>query len=138
MLVEDIAKLLHNKDIGVYDKEGISGNIFINTMPPKPDDCIAIYQRGGLPSDAKLGYDNPTVQVMLRGTNPFTPSQLGGEIYSLLHGMGGEHIIEDGALVIYCHGLQSEVNYIGRDDNNRHEFSLNFQFEIVNKTKHRE
>lgn len=132
MLVAEIGNYLHNKGIGTFDATGATGNIFILTQPTQPDNCIAIYPRGGPPADAKLGYDNTSVEILVRGVYAVNTFDTAQRIYNLMHGMKDKYFMPLGFYVINCLADQSAPNYIGKDDNKRFEFSLNFTIQIKN------
>jgi hypothetical protein len=135
MLIEDVAIYLMQQSIGNYDREGITGDIFINTLPSQ-DNVIGLYSRGGVSAEVANGYDNPAIQIIVRGAadhNPFEALARAQSIYDALHGaFDSDPIIAGGIVVINCMGLQSGPTSLGKDSNNRHEYSLNFQFEVVN------
>jgi hypothetical protein len=135
-LLTQIAEYLNDQSVGIFDETGITGNIFIAAMPQSPDTCISIYPSGGLKSDSKFKYDNPTFQVMVRGTtNSIVANDLAQTVYNTLDGFHGDTFINGGFWVVSCFGIQSQPTWIGIDANNRHEFSLNFQIEYENTGK---
>lgn len=135
MILEDIAWLLHDKGLGTFDPMGVSGNIFICTMPPDPDEIIALYPRGGPRSDVKLGYDTHRIQIMVRGTvDPRTGLTRAQNIFDALHGIG-RTTLRSGTLLLDCLGVQSGPVVLGPDTNGRYEYSLNFDFEIRNTSR---
>ena len=139
MLIVEIAKYLHNNNLGIFDETGTSGNIFISVLPSKPEQCISIYQTGGATADVKLGYDNPTIQLIVRGTgHPKNSYDKALDIYNQLHGLSALEFIPGGSWIVSCIGLQSGPAYIGQDKNGRHEHSLNFILDVRNKSINRE
>lgn len=138
MLAVELAKYLHNQGIGIFDEQSASGNIFIQNLPSKPDNCLSIYHTGGTPTDSKLGYDIQTIQLILRGTE--SPQLIYNKllnIFNKLHGLSSLELILDGSWIISC--LANDVPaYIGQDQNGRHEYSLNLAFEVRNKSTNRE
>ena len=136
MLVAEIAAFLDTEGMGVYDPTGITGNVFICTMPATPDTAIAVYPRPGLAADGKLKYDTPGVQIVARGTqDPTVGEQLATDIYNALHGFHDGVFVAGGVYIVNCLGLQSGPNHLGRDDNGRHEYSLNFQITVSNEDR---
>jgi hypothetical protein len=132
ILEQQIAEYLEAQGLGTFDENGITGDIFLMAMPTTPDSCITIYPRGGLQSDDKLGYDSPSVQIIVRGTeNPSAAAILAETIYDTLHGFHHERFVAVGGYyIVNCIGEQSAPTHIGVDENRRHEFSLNFQLDI--------
>jgi hypothetical protein len=142
VLEAEIAQYLENQTIGNYDETGVSSepwSIFIASLPSSPDECIAMYPKPGSDSDPKLGYDNVGLQFIIRGTKDPRPAlQKGRDIYNALQGFHMKSFISGGAFVLHCIGVQSGPYHIGRDDNSRHEYTLNFDLEIRNKSQYRE
>lgn len=138
MIITEIARYLHNQGLGVFDETGVAGNIFIATMPNKPDHAIALFPTGGYPSSGTHGYDEPTFQVLVRGgLDPRAPMQKAQDIYDALHGLHHTEL-PGGTWVIGCLGIQSGPVAIGKDQSGRHEFSLNFAIEVRSLTMNRE
>ncbi|MDE5415483.1 minor capsid protein [Alkalihalobacterium chitinilyticum] len=138
MLLIEIARYLHAQRIGVFDERGVQGNIFLNIVPTDPEALIALFSTGGPPGDVKLGYDNPTVQVWLRGDkNPVTAFEKAQEVYNALHGFSGGRFIENGSYIVDCRGQQSQPLHMGLDNNGRHQYSINFILDMRNESRRR-
>ena len=136
ILTVQIAKYLDSIGLGIFDETGVSGTIYIACLPQTPDEIFAIYPTGGGVSDGKLQYDNPTIQIIVRGTaNPITAVSKAQAIYDKLQGFHHDYFIAGGYWILNCIGLQSQPIHIGRDETGRHEFSLNFQLEIYNENR---
>jgi hypothetical protein len=138
MLAVEVAQYLAAQIAGVaLDLADTTGNVFIGSKPPTPDEVLAVWSDGGEESSTKSGYDMRTVQVMVRGTtDPTTGSDRADEVYAALHGLKGV-TLPGGTLVVLCAGIQSGPVSIGEDDNGRHEYSLNFRMEVRNPTPNR-
>lgn len=138
MLVDEIAQYLHQQGLGVFAPDGIGGDIFVATLPQAPDECVMLRPTGGFAADSKLGYDDPTVQILVRGTqDPRTGGERAQAIYGALQGLH-DVALPGGTWVVSCLGLQSGPVHIGSDGNGRHEYSLNFRFEIRSLSANRE
>jgi len=138
MLAIELARYLHDKGLVTFDQNGSQGSCFIGTIPPKPDEAVAIYHYEGLPASTVHGYDSPRLQVRVRGTeDPRVGFQLAQSIYEALHGFEG-YLVEGGYWIVSCEGLQSGPVHIGTDQNGRHEYTVNLEIEIRNKTINRE
>ncbi len=136
MLLSELAQFLHNNNWGVYDSEGVDGNIFISTTPNNPDTIIALYPTGGLISDVKLLYDKVSVQVWVRGTsNPSVGNSLAQNIYNELHGFYNDCFVEEGFYIISVIGMQSSPIHVGQDVDGRHQYSINFHIEFKNNLR---
>lgn len=132
MLVSEMAQYLNDQGIGVFDETGSTGDIFIMTMPSTPDDTICLYSKGGLSADGKLGYDQAKIEILVRGVNVITTQQKAQSIYNKLQGFHNNYFKSGGFWIVNCIGDQSAPNFIGKDENRRYEFSLNFTIEIQN------
>lgn len=132
ILTNEMAEFLDNQGLGTFDINTSNGDIYVMTMPSSPDDIICLYQRGGLVADGKLGYDNPKIQIMVRGVQLITTQQKAQDVYNIFQGFHGKSFITNGIHIVNCIGEQSAPNFIGKDTNRRFEFSLNFTLEIKN------
>ncbi|MCL5105669.1 MAG: minor capsid protein [Armatimonadetes bacterium] len=131
MIVEEIAQYLQSLEIGTFDPAGVIGDIFIETMPDTPDTCIGLYTTAGMPPDTKTSISRPSVQIIVRGSrDPRTASSLATRIQEALHGLHSMTFIPDGSRVMLCSARNSEPVSLGRDDNQRHEYSINLQLII--------
>ena len=119
-----------------FDLAGTTGNVFLGSMPPDPDEAIEIHTTGGPEASTKDGYAMPTAQVVVRGTaDPRTGEDLAEAIYGELHGM--RYVtLPGGTFVVSCVGIQSGPVSLGEDDNGRHRYSLNFRLHIRRQTTH--
>ena len=138
MIQTEIAKYLDGEGILTFDEQGVTGNTFIEGLPQTPDEVIAIYRRGGTQSDPKLPYDNIGMQFIVRGDiDPRPAVELAQNIYDELHGFSSGRFIIDGEWIVSCIGAQGGPVRLGRDDNGRIEYSINFDVSYQNKTKYR-
>lgn len=133
MLVAEVATYLASQGLGTFDTTGTSGTIFVEVLPESPDECVAVYSRAGSGSDSGLPYDYPNVQVLVRGTqDPRGAESVAKSIYDALHGLRNISLTVGGTWLVGCKGIQSGPVHIGRDDNGRHEYSLNFALIVKN------
>lgn len=120
------------------DDSGITGNVFMDILPEKPDTAFCVRSTGGDPADVKLGYDFPTIHIIVRATrDPRESYALALAVYDTFHGLHGAEIVAGGTYVVGCEGIQSEPVSIGPDKNGRFRYSLNFEFDISRETKYR-
>ena len=129
MLIIEIAKYLDAQGIGKYSEVDDTGTIFIDGLPAYPNDVISLYHRGGAGSDAKLGYGNQNIQIIVRAVFKVSALTQAQQIYDALHGFHMGQFVAGGVHIVGCQGIQSGVNYLNTDDKNRHEYSLNFEVE---------
>ena len=104
----------------------ISGwQIEIGAMPDQPDNIIYISDTGGLPANPKWLLDFPSLQVVVRGTvgtylDTFREAKA---VKDLLLGVDSQDISGDRWVSIT---LVSDLGSIGRDEDDRPMFSVNF------------
>ncbi|MFF9844613.1 minor capsid protein [Streptomyces sp. NPDC013740] len=137
-LLDGLARYLQERGLVTYDPTGVSGDCFIETMPSSPDEAVAltIYDDRVEP-DSLLPYDEPRVQVRVRGTtDPRVSRRRCAAIRSHLHGLGPV-ILPDGTNLILSISIQAAPGSIGVDDSGRHEHVCNFRMEIRQPTVHR-
>jgi hypothetical protein len=117
-------------------------SIHVSKMPPTPDKAIAIFDTGGTgegPSPKWL-LDYRTMQVRVRSnaddyTGAYNKMQ---DVKDVLLGLPAQAVLGDrwdGVTIL------SDITFIGRDDNDRPELSINFRLIIepaTNALTHRE
>jgi hypothetical protein len=137
-LLDGLARHLQELGLVDYETAGTGGDLFLETMPPAPDEAVAltVYDDGQEP-DSKLGYDEPRVQVRVRGTSdPRVSRQRCKAIRDELHGLG-PITLPDGTELILSVALQNAPASIGIDQRGRHEHVANFRMEVRAVTTHR-
>ncbi|MFE5628478.1 minor capsid protein [Streptomyces sp. NPDC056543] len=137
-LLEGLALYLDERGLVVYDPTGVGGDCFIEMMPSAPDEAVVltVYDDRSEP-DSLLPYDEPRVQVRVRGTtDPRVSRRRCKTIRSALHGLGPV-ILPDGTNLISSISIQGDAASLGVDDNRRHEHVVNFRMEIRQPTAHR-
>lgn len=95
-------------------------NVFVGSIPATPDNVVGIYNTGGFArslSGTKL--EEPTFQIRIRNSSYATGETLCNSIKDLLHGKTAT-----GILII---AQQGDILDLGRDEQNRQEFSMNFR-----------
>lgn len=136
MLSKQIALYLQSQSLGT-----VGTDLFYGFLPPSPDTLTTIFDTGGEQGMMKLGYDYPTIQVRTRAAQGAASVETAynrlAAIYNVLHGLHGI-TLTDGTLVVDSTGLQSAPITIGKDEETRAEFTLNFRLNIRNKTLNRE
>ncbi|THA82724.1 minor capsid protein [Streptomyces sp. A0592] len=136
-LLHGVALYLHERDLVTYTPDDVGGDLFMEGMPSTPDQCVVLTGYGGPEPDSLLPYDQPRVQIRVRGTtDPRVSRRRAKAIRSELHGLGPV-ILPDGTNVISCHALQAAPESLGADDNRRFEHVVNFEFETRETTVHR-
>ena len=134
MLHEIMQFLEENIDDIDYEEDGTGGNIFQNILPTEPDECVMVRNTGGFPKDMRHAeYFEPSIQIYVRGTqDPRVGKELAQEIINIMGTLASMKFVEEGAewRVIKSQAMQAMPIHNGRDDNNRHEFSTNFELEV--------
>jgi hypothetical protein len=112
-----------------FDTTGVSGNVFISVMPDSPDTVVMVSEYGGI-ADDKNPFSDINVQCRVRGTrDPRVSYNIAKEIFDELIGLTNTTLISSGSHVIKVVAQNTPID-IGRDDNNRHEWTVNFQIEV--------
>lgn len=125
LIAEQIAKYLTSQSVGTFNKTGSSGNIYVDWLPEK-DNIIAIYNREGRPNTLGLGYKNPAIQIIYRGTkNPITSMEKANQIFDTLNGFSGI-LTTGGNHVVSIISSQGGAASIGKNKEGHHEYSMNF------------
>jgi len=112
----------------------ISGwQIEIGAMPESPDKVITIYDTGGQAPNPKWLLDFPTLQVMVRGAvgtylDTFVEAKA---VKDILLGTPSQDLNGDRWVSITQNG---ELGFLGRDEDERPLFSVNFALIIEPQT----
>jgi len=122
--IDDIAQYLQDNSIGT-----LATNIFKAYFPDKPDACIAILDTGGFEPDVYLPTGDPTFQIYVRSVDYTTGKAKVDAIVALLHRKTNSQLVSDGVYFYYIK-LMGEPVHVGRDSNERDEFSINIQTHI--------
>lgn len=137
-LLTGIAQHLTARGIVVYDPDGTTGNCFLESLPSRPGTAVVltIYD-AAIEADSKLGYDEPRMQVRVRGgPDPSVSRLLCKAIRDELHGLGPV-TLPDGTLLILSIALQAAPASLGVNTNGEHEHIVNLRMEIRDVTTHR-
>ncbi|MGK5531535.1 minor capsid protein [Streptomyces sp. URMC 129] len=135
-LLDGLARYLHSLGLVTYDTTGTTGDLFIGTMPPEPDAAVALTRYGGERPDPRLPYDEPRVQVRVRGgPDPRVSEARAYAIYDALHGLSSV-TLPDGTYLVTCEALQTPAA-MGRDESGRHEHVTNYELTVLAPTTHR-
>ena len=120
----DIKDVLEDSSSGLGLSFGV--NMFIGSMPNKPDNCICIYDYPGESQDL-FGYEKPSVQVLVRNKNYETAWNLCKDIKYFLHD-GFNNFIINQTRYIRIYSI-SDALPLGMDESNRYKMSINFRTE---------
>lgn len=92
-------------------------------------DCAYVRINGGFPPSEWTSKRKPSVQVVLRHSDPAKAESLANGIYEYLH-RRTEFAFGD-TRIVNCKADQSAPLYLGRDDNQRSLYSLNFTITTI-------
>lgn len=102
--------------------------IYIGNMPATPNDVVAVFASGGAPRDlAGSMIREPSFQVRVRSTSYATGYAAAEAIATGLHGVNGT---SDFLLIAQMGDIQD----IGRDDQHRQEWTINFRCYYVGES----
>lgn len=95
-------------------------NVYVGSLPTTPDNVVAIRPSGGYSRSLSGTYvEEPTFQALIRHTSYATGEALCTTVKTALHGKTTTKL-----LMVQ---QQGDVLYLGRDGNDRHEWSMNFR-----------
>jgi hypothetical protein len=134
--LDGIARLLAARGLATYDPDGVTGDLFVETMPPAPDAAVGLWLYDGEAPDPLNAYDRPRLQVRVRGgPDPRASRRRCWAIYSALHGLAGT-ALPDGTWLVLCVARATPAP-MGPDSNGRHEHVVNFDLDVSAPTDHR-
>lgn len=135
-LLDGLAQHLAGLGLVTYNPDAAGGDVAFEALPQDPGDVVVLTLYGGPEADSRLPYDEPRLQVRVRGDGDRrTSHDRATAIRSELHGLG-PRTLPDGTYLVLCYALQTPA-YLGQDDNGRHHHSCNFQLEVHAPSTHR-
>lgn len=123
MIIDDIADYLVGQGLGLT----LGTNFFKGYMPDDVDNCVGIFDTGGIEPDRDIPTGDPTFQILVRNSSYAAAHTLIHSISDLLHQKRNETL---GTTYYYFIYLMGEPGSIGRDTKDRDEFSVNFHAKI--------
>ncbi|RMB83648.1 minor capsid protein [Streptomyces shenzhenensis] len=131
--LDGLARYLAGLDLLTYDPDGITGDTFIETMPPAPDQAVALTLYDGTPPQARDEADTPRLQVRVRGTaDPRVSRARCTALYRALHGIAGVELPDGTHLTLaVARGTPAPM---GLDSTGRHEHVVNFDLDVSGPT----
>jgi minor capsid protein len=140
-LLDGLARYLDLRGLGHFDPAGdvqlLDWSIFIEQLPQQPDRVIGLWQYAGAPSDSRNPWEQPAVQVRVRGSaDPRESRTRAQAIYDEVHGLG-MLALPDGTWLQLALGAQGGPIPLGPDQSGRHEHTVNLQMHIDHPTIHR-
>lgn len=116
----DIKDVLEESGIGLALTFGT--DLFIAVSPSEPDNIVCIYDTGG-PAPEEHGQETPAIQVKVRNLDYLTGFGMARDIKYYLHNRTA--FTQNSTKYIQVRA-RSDILYLGRDDQNRYEWSVNF------------
>lgn len=130
---------LHLAGLGLveFPSQGGEWSLFVGKLPDSPDNALVVVPTGGNPvlGSSALPYDEPTVQVLVRGSDFAGAYSKAAQVYGALQGHSGQ--LGD-VEVVLCYSGQTDAVWIGQDDAGRDEFTLNFALHMQAATTNRQ
>lgn len=134
-LLDPLARYLAGRGLGVYDPDGPGGDIALETLPQAPDEVVLLTQYGG-DSDPLNAFDEPRIQVKVRGTGDRRVSyDRAHDIHHELHGLTGIEL-PGGIWLVHALANQTPAS-LGVDENGRHLHVVNFRLGVSSPSLHR-
>lgn len=118
----DIKDMLEDSGSGLGVVFGT--NLFIASMPGSPNVCTVIVDTGGY-DQGQYGYEYPAVQILHRSMDYITGHAFMRDVKYYLHLVRNNEIWNSTRYIQIA--TRSDILYLGQDDKNRYQFSLNFQ-----------
>lgn len=120
-----------------------TGNTFIGYMPSAPDPAVMLMVTGGQPQLSRLPYDLPQLQVINRAGRfgSRDGDAMAHAIYDALTCLDLTTVAEgtpDELYIVGCTPVQSAPTALGVDDNQRPEWSQNFNLHVPSITTNRQ
>ena len=118
----DIAQHLHNLGIGV-----LATNLFVSSLPDSDTDfLIGVYDRSGATPDIYIPTDKPRFQILIRAVDYETGKAKLDAIFEALHKPNLNSSLVSGGTYFYYIHADSSGGWIGKNDADKDEFSINF------------
>ena len=129
MLVYDIAEKLEDAGVGVSGTNIFASKQVLKKSGQETDNCVTIYDTGGLEPDIYLPVEYPTFEVLIRNKDYSNANAKAYEVYNALHGVMNTTLRAGGFYFYYIFAINSP-QFIGYDSNGRAEYSINFKSHV--------
>lgn len=118
MLIDDLTQQLITAGLGT-----LGTDVFSGFMPGNVDNGLVVIETGGLQPDKDILIHTPTFQVLIRSKSYSNGRTKLTNVYNTFHQL--ENVTLGGTYFFFILA-QTEGGHIGRDDNGRDQFSINF------------
>lgn len=131
-VTDGIARYLHALGLITYDPDGITGDTFVGTMPPRPDRAVALTLYDAGTTESRDDAEQARLQIRVRGgPDPRDSERRCRDIRAALHGLAGVELPDGTWLVLATAPLPSPM---GADANGRHEHVTNAALDVAAPT----
>lgn len=130
-LQEQIAKFLDLKGVGIFEPFDITGDIFIDYIPPQPVEAIGVYMT--IVNEPNFAHEEQavTIQCLVRSEDKHTALNKGSRIIKLLNGFNDGQFVVNGHHIIDTQATSGLPVYLGTDDNGNFEYSISLNIDYV-------
>lgn len=131
-ILAELGAYIETNSTATFKLGGSTGNLQLSIMDDTmPNTVVVLYETGGsgtaytfsTGAGVARAYEQPTIQVLSRSTSYQTARNNAGNIYDLLDGLSNTTMT--GVTYLSIEAAQPPFS-IGRDENNRHRVSVNF------------
>lgn len=119
ILATELADYLATHSVGT-----VGTDIFIGRQPATPNSCVTVIETGGQAPSGYTPLSRPTVQVIVRDPSYETGRAKADAVFAALHQLANRDL---GSHFIYFVLSIADIGYLERDENERHEWSMNFR-----------
>lgn len=122
-----LAERFHELNIGIYDENGVDGNIYLNNLPdeipPENDEIISIYKNTGFQRELKIlgGAIHPMMNIFISGRDFARTAQRANDIAEMI---SEDSYIKDD-YVVYQSYIFTEPTNVSEDEKENFVFSFN-------------
>jgi len=102
-------------------------SILISKLPDRPNNCIALFDGGGLAPDPKWLLDFPDVNILIRAARYEAAYFKAKQVQDALLGVDSQDLLGDRLVSVTQIG---NTSFVGRDDKDRPTFSITLRLII--------
>lgn len=124
MIIVEAAQFIDNSGLGTFDTTGDAGDIFLEQMPPTPDEAICLYSTGGAPADAKTTVARPGAQLIIRGSDLEATMTKAEALHAFFNDSSITEFVSGGTRVMLCQCRTSEPIFLEADENGRYQYTF--------------
>lgn len=118
------------QDLIAFLAANVAATYYPNQFPAKgADSCAVVKLTGGGSPDVIKGIKSPSFQILVRAVHPGEAEDKAVELFDFLD--GNEFFDVGDVFVAYCRADQSSPVFIGKDENGRSIYSLNFTCKTI-------